>query len=159
MGCDKAWIGHHVRARLDIGAVGIGARQIFLHQAHPLQCHALRHWVVMRRAEGFQTMCKGIHTGPCGNGTRHPDRQFGVADDHGWQDFGVEDDFLFVADGIGDDRRATDFGPGSGRRRYGDNGGDAVGVRAGPPVVDILEIPDRSGLACHEGHELAKVEA
>jgi hypothetical protein len=38
-------------------------------------------------------------------------------------------------------------------------GCDAVGIGAGPPVADILEIPDRPGLAGHEGDHLAQIEA
>ena len=38
-------------------------------------------------------------------------------------------------------------------------GQDAGRIGAGPPVADILEIPDRPGLAGHEGDELAGIEA
>jgi hypothetical protein len=36
--------------------------------------------------------------------------------------------------------------------------GDRVGIGAGPPVADVLEIPDRAGLPGHEGDHLGKVE-
>jgi hypothetical protein len=37
-------------------------------------------------------------------------------------------------------------------------GRDALGVGAGPPVADILEIPHRARLAGHEGDDLARIE-
>ena len=33
-----------------------------------------------------------------------------------------------------------------------------IGIGAGPPVADILEIPDRAGLASHEGNHLAQIK-
>ena len=33
-----------------------------------------------------------------------------------------------------------------------------AGIGAGPPIADVLEVPERAGLARHEGHDLARVE-
>ena len=70
----------------------------------------------------------------------------------------VEDDLLGVGRVVGEDGGAADLGAGAGGGRHGDDRRDAVGVGPRPPVADVLEVPDRPGLAGHEGDELADVE-
>ena len=59
---------------------------------------------------------------------------------------------------VSDDAGTPDLGPGACGRRHRDDRGDGVSICTGPPVADILEIPDRPGLASHESHHLPKVE-
>ena len=149
---------HHVGARFDIGAVGIGARQILFHKPHPLQRNTLGHRMIMGRGKRLDAMGKGIQPRTRRDEFRHPDRQFRVTDHGGGQDLGMKDDLLHMGLGIGDHASAPHFraGPGGGRHR--DDRRDGIGIGAGPPVADILEIPDRSGLPGHEGHHLAQVQ-
>src|SRR5204863_268336 len=44
-------------------------------------------------------------------------------------------------------------------RRYRNDRCNGGGIGAGPPIADILEIPERPGLAGHEGHGLGGVQA
>ena len=67
-------------------------------------------------------------------------------------------------DGDGDDEArehagAADFRTGAGGGWYRDDRRNACCVSAGPPVADILEIPDRPLLARHEGDGFSEVEA
>ena len=72
---------------------------------------------------------------------------------------GMEDHLLGVGRLVGDDAGAAHFRAGTGRGRHRDDGEDALGVGAGPPVADILEIPHRPGLAGHEGDDLGHVSS
>jgi hypothetical protein len=54
---------------------------------------------------------------------------------------------------------AADFRAGPGRRRHGDDRRDLVGVRARPPIADILEIPQWAALPGRKRDDLARVEA
>ena len=124
--------------------------------------------LLARQADGHPAIGQIPHQHPQGRSgnharvddvRRHADSQFRVGNDDAWQHLGVEDDLLLMAFGIGDDAGAPHFrsSPGGGWNR--DDGRDRVGIGAGPPVADILEIPDRAGLARHEGDHLAEVEA
>ena len=112
----------------------------------------------MRAAIGLDTMGEGVKTGSRGDEFRHADRQFRIGDHDAWQHFRMEDDLLHMCLRVGDDAGTPDLGPGAGGRRHRDDRGDGVGIGTGPPVADILEIPDRPGLAGHESHHLSKVE-
>ena len=59
------------------------------------------------------------------------------------QHFRMEDNLLGVGGLVGDNTGAANFRGGSSRRRYGDNRRDPGRIGAGPPVTDILKIPDR----------------
>jgi hypothetical protein len=76
-------------------------------------------------------------------------------DDHLGHHQRMEDHLLGVRRLVGDDAGAADFRAGARRGRHRDDREDALGVGAGPPVADILEIPHRPGLAGHEGDDLA----
>ena len=89
---------------------------------------------------------------------RHTNRQFGVANYGRRQHFRMKDDLLLFRFGIGDDACAADLGPRTCRRRNGDIGVDRVRIGTCPPVVNILKIPDRAGLAGHESNHLAQVQ-
>jgi hypothetical protein len=136
-----------ISARASMLVPSVGAGQVFLDEAHALKRDALAHRVEVRRAIGFQAMREGVHAGAGGDLRRHADGQFRIGDDHRGQHFRMEDDLLHMRFGIGDDAGAADFRAGAGRRRHGDDRRDAVGIGAGPPVADILEIPDRARLA------------
>ena len=112
----------------------------------------------MRAAIGLDTMGKGVEPGSRGDVFRHANRQFGIGDHDAWQHLRMEDDLLHMCLRVGDDAGTPDLGPGAGGCRYRDDRGDGVGIGTGPPVADILEIPDRPGLAGHEGNHLSKVE-
>ena len=150
---------HHVGAGLEVGAIGIGTRQVLLDQPHPLERDTLAHRVVMRAGEGLDTMGKGIKPGAGGNRFWHAHGQLGIANHHAGQHLGVEDDLFRVGLGIGDDAGAAHLRAGAGSGRHGDDRCDHIGVGAGPPVANILEIPHRAGLARHEGDHFPKVEA
>ena len=66
--------------------------------------------------------------------------------------------FLVCVALVGDDAGAADLGAGAGGGRHRDDRRDAGGIGARPPVADVLEIPQRPGLAGHEGDQLAGVE-
>ena len=151
--------GHHLTARLDIRAVGIGAGQVVLDQPHPFQRDPRAHRVEMRRAVSLEAMGEGIHPGACSDRLWHSHGQFRVADHDRGQDFRVEDDLLLMRDRIGQDRGAAHFGAGPCRGRNSHDGCYGGRVGAGPPVADILVIPDGPGLPRHEGHGLAQIKA
>ena len=150
---------HHIRARLDVAAVLIGAGQVVDHQLHPFKGDALRHGVIMRAAEGFDTMGKGIKAGARRDCRRHANGQFWIADHHRRQNLGVKDDLLFGGFGVGDDAGAAHLGSGARGGGHGDDGRDCVCIGAGPPIADILKIPNRTGLTRHKGDHLTKVQA
>ena len=150
---------HHMGARLYVIRRRISTRQIVDHKAHALKRDALRHGVIMRAAEGLDAMRKGIKAGAGGDEIRHADRQFGIGDDDAWQHFRVEDNLLHMRLRIGDNAGPPNLGPGTGGCRHGDDRGDGVSIGAGPPVADILEIPDRPCLTGHKGNHLAKIKS
>ena len=136
-----------------------GPHQGVGHQAHAFHGDALGHGVKTGGAVGFQAVRKRIHAGAGGDFGRHADAQGRVADDHARHHFRVEDDAFGVGALVDDHRRTAHLGAGTRRGRHRDDRGDAAFVGAGPVVADVFEIPDRSGLAAHEGDELAHVQA
>ncbi|OYX01240.1 MAG: hypothetical protein B7Z15_19740 [Rhizobiales bacterium 32-66-8] len=103
-------------------------------------------------------MGQRIHAGADGDEFGHADGKFGIGNHHLGHHQRVED-YLFSMGGlVGDDAGAADFRAGAGRGRHGDDGENALGIGAGPPVADILEIPHWPCLAGHEGDDLADIE-
>ena len=113
----------------------------------------------MRARERLDAVREGIEPRAGGDGLRHADRQFGITDNHAGQHLGMEDDLLFPGLRIGDHRSPPDLGSGPRRRRHGDDRIDPCRIGPRPPVADILEIPDRTRLAGHEGQRLCQIEA
>ena len=150
---------HHVRARLEVVAVGDSLRQILEHEAHALDGDAFGHRMIARRAIGFEAMGERVHAGARGDEGRHADGQFRIADDHARHHLGVKDHLLGLRRLLGDDAGAADLRARSRRGRHGNHRGDLVGVGARPPIADILEIPERPRLPGHEGDDLAGIEA
>src|SRR6185295_7751136 len=70
----------------------------------------------------------------------------------------MEDDFLGVRGLVGDYAGSADLAARAGRGRNRDDGCNALGPGTLPPVADILEIPERTVLAGHEGNDLAAVQ-
>jgi hypothetical protein len=70
----------------------------------------------------------------------------------------MEDDLLLVRGLVDHHAGAADLRSGTGSGRHGDHRCDAAALGAGPPVADVLEIPQRPGLAGHEGDHLAGIE-
>ena len=149
---------HHVAARLQVAAVGVGAAQVLVDEAHPLQRDALAHGVVEGRAVGLQAVGQGVHPRARRDRLRHADGELGIGDHHHGQHLGVEDDLLHPRLGVGDDAGAPNLGPGARGGGNGDGGRDGVRIGAGPPVAHVLEVPDRAGLAGHEGDHLAQIQ-
>ena len=89
---------------------------------------------------------------------RQPDGQLRIGNDDARHHLRVEDDFLLVSLLVEDDPGPADFGAGAGGGRHGNHRRNAGGIRAGPPVADVLEIPQRARLSRHEGHDLAGIE-
>ncbi|MNI86040.1 hypothetical protein D3C73_1430950 [compost metagenome] len=71
----------------------------------------------------------------------------------------MEDNAFGVGSIVDDHRRTAHFGARTRGGRHRDDRGDAAFIGAGPVVADVFEIPDRTGLATHEGDELAHVQA
>ena len=67
--------------------------------------------------------------------------------------------FLVFGRLVEDDRGAAHLRAGAGGGRHRDDRRDAVRVGPLPVVADVLEVPDRLGLAGHEGDGLAGVQA
>ena len=149
---------HHVRARLEVVAVGDRLRQILEDEPHALDRDAVGHRMVARRAIGFEAMGERVHAGAGGDEGRHADGELRIADHHARHHLRMEDHLLGVRRLVGDDAGAADLGAGAGRGRHGDDRRDPVGVGARPPVADILEIPERPRLPGHEGDDLAGIE-
>jgi hypothetical protein len=70
----------------------------------------------------------------------------------------MEDHLLGVRGLMREHAGAADFRAGAGRGRHRDDRRDGLGIGAGPPVADILEIPHGAGLAGLEGDQLAEVQ-
>jgi hypothetical protein len=87
---------HHVRARLDVVAVGVPWAG-FPGQPDAFDRNAVGHRVVARRAIGLEAVRERVHAGPRRDEGRHADRQFGVGNDDLRQHQGVEDHLLGVA--------------------------------------------------------------
>jgi hypothetical protein len=104
-------------------------------------------------------MGEGVQPGAGGDRLGHADGQFGVADHHGGQHLGVEDDLLLMrlSELVSTEARPTSE-PVPAVVGTATMGWIAVGVGAGPPVADILEIPDRARLPGHEGQRLGQIE-
>jgi hypothetical protein len=107
---------------------------------------------------GFEAMHESIDACRRRDSARQPDGQLCVGDHHARHHLRMENDFFLVSLLVEDDARPANLGPGARRRRDRDDGRDAGRIGPGPPVADILEIPERSGLARHEGHSLAGIE-
>ncbi len=150
--------GQHVGARFDVPAVRVGPRQVAMDEPHALQGNAIRQRMKSRRAVGFETMHEGVDARGGGDSGRQPHGQFRVGNDHPRHHLRMENDFLLMRLFIEDDAGAADLRARARGGRHRDHGGDAGGVRAGPPVADVLEIPQRASLARHEGHDLAGVQ-
>jgi hypothetical protein len=101
---------------------------------------------------------KGVDAGGGRDGTRQSDGQFGIQNDDARHHLWVKNDFLLMRFLVEDDAGPADLGAGARGRRDCHDGSDAGGVSAGPPVADILEVPQRAGLSRHEGHDFAGVE-
>ena len=76
----------------------------------------------------------------------------------GGQHLRVEDDLLHPLGLVEDHTGAADLRAGPGGRRHRDDGRDPGGIGPRPPIRLVLEIPQRPGLARHEGDHLADVE-
>ena len=87
-----------------------------------------------------------------------PDRELGIRDDDARHHLRMKDDLLLVRLLVEDDAGAPHFAAGAGRGRHGNDGRDALRIRARPPVADVLEIPQRPRLPRHEGDDLAGIE-
>ena len=149
---------HHMRARLEIVPIGHGLRQILENEPHALDRDAVCHRVIAHGAIGFETMGERIHAGPGGDGGRHAGGELGVADHHARHHLGVKDHLLGLRRFLRDNAGAADFRAGPCRGRHGDDRCDPVRIGAGPPIADILEIPERPGLSGHEGNDLSRIE-
>ena len=103
-------------------------------------------------------MDEGVDAGRRGHRARQTDGQFRVGNDDARHHLRMEDDFFLVRLFVEDDAGPADFRAGARRGRHRDDRRDAGGIRPGPPVADVLEIPQRAGLPRHEGHHLAGVE-
>ena len=103
-------------------------------------------------------MDKRIHAGSRSDKWRHTNRQFGVGDHNRRQYSGMKNDLFDVALTVDDDAGSTDLRPRACGRWYGDDGGNPIGIRAFPPVTNILEVPHRPGLTGHEGQQFTQVQ-
>ena len=148
----------HIGPRFKVGAVRDGARQIGLDDPHAFERDAVGERMKRVDAIGLKAMGERVHAGRHGQERRQPDAEFGIFDRHFRHHGGMEDDLLLVRRLIGDDAGATDLRAGASRRRHGDDRRDPVRIGAGPPVADILEIPDRPRLRRHEGDAFADIE-
>ena len=72
--------GQHLRARLDVAAVGAGARQVALDQPHAFECDAVGERMEARCAERLEAMDEGVDAGGRGHGARQPDGQLRIAE-------------------------------------------------------------------------------
>ncbi len=150
--------GHHVTARLQVVRAFVGPGQVLFDQAHPLQGNALAHGMIVRRTEGLQAVGESVHAGSRGDRRRHAHGQLRVADHHDRQHLGMEDDLLFMGRGINEHGRTPDLGARSGRRRHGNRRRNGIGIGAGPPIPDILEIPYGPRLSGHECDRLPQIQ-
>jgi hypothetical protein len=85
-------------------------------------------------------------------------RQLRIENDGAGKHLRVEDDLLGFALLVKDHAGPADLGAGAGSGWDGDDRGDAGGIGAGPPIADVLEVPERASLARHEGDDLPHVE-
>ena len=88
--------GQHARACLDVGAVLIGAGQIFLDEAQAFERDAVRKRMKTRRAISLETMGERVEARGRGEEGRQADRGLGVGDDDPRQHERVEDDLLLM---------------------------------------------------------------
>ena len=149
---------HHVRARFDILAVLVGARQVFGDQLHALQRDAVGLRMVTGGAEGFEAMHERIDAGRRRDMRRQADGEFGIRDDQRRHDLRMENQFLFVAVFMHHDGAAADFRPRARCRRHGDHGGHAGFNHAQVIVALVHEIPQRARLADHQGDGLCRIK-
>ena len=132
--------------------------EIVLDQPHAFDRDAVGERMVARRAIGFETMRKRIHACAAvilgGMPTVSSGSQIAIFGSMaGWKMIFL----VWVASSVMTPARPTSEPvPGSGGHR--DDRRDAVGIRARPPVADVLEVPDRPGLPGHERDQLADIE-
>ncbi len=150
--------GQHVRPRLEVPAVGNRARQVLLDQPRSLERHAVGVRMVRGHAVGLEIVRQRVHAGRRRDMRRQPESKLGIADDDARHHLGVEENLFGVRRLVGDDGGAADLGAGAGGGRHGDDGQDPIGIGAGPPIADVLEVPHRPRLAGHQGDDLAGIE-
>ena len=124
----------------------------------PFERDAVGERMKPRRAEGLEAVYEGIDAGGSGHGGRQTHGELRIGDDDPRHHLRVKDDLLLMRLLVEDDARPADFGAGACGGGHCDHRGDAGGVRAGPPIADVLEIPQRPRLSRHEGDDLARIE-
>jgi hypothetical protein len=148
----------HMAARLEIVGVGEGALQPASDQPHPFGGDAVGKGVEAGCAIGLEAVGQGVHAGGGGDVGREADGELGIENHqtrhHPW----VEDDLLHARRFVEDHPGAADFRSGSGRGWHRDHRGDPAFVGPSPPILLVLEIPERPILSRHEGDHLADVE-
>ena len=147
----------HLRARLEIGAVGAGARQVGRDQPHAFESDAVGERVKAGRAKCLEAVHEGVHAGRGGHRPRQADRQLRIQDHDSRHHLRVEDNFLLVRGLVENYAGPTNFRASAGRGRDRHDRGDAGGIRACPPITNIFEVPQRSCLAGHERDHFAGV--
>ncbi len=70
----------------------------------------------------------------------------------------MKDDFLGVGRFVGQNACTANFRSGARSGWHGDDWGNGLAVRTGPPVAYVFKIPDRPCLSCLKGNQLAKVQ-
>ena len=135
-----------------------GARQVGLDEAHAFERDAVRQRMEARRAEGLEAMHEGIEARGRGDLRRQSDRELRIRDHDARHHLRMEDDLLLMRLLVEDDAGAADFAARAGGGRHRDDRRDALGIRARPPVADVLEVPQRPRLPRHERDDLAGIE-
>ncbi|MNS82779.1 hypothetical protein D3C72_1165330 [compost metagenome] len=148
----------HLLTRLQVGPVRDRPGQVFLDQAHALECDAGCHGMEERRAIGLEVVRQRIHAGGGGDSRRQSDGELGVQDHDGRQHARMENDALNLRGLVGDDGRAPYFRTRPRRRRHGHHGRHAGHVHAQVVVADIFEVPQGPVLARHQGDGLCGVQ-
>src|SRR5258708_21542705 len=138
--------GEHVRAGFDVRAVGTGAREVAMDEPHALEGDPIGERMKSWRAEGLEAVDEGVDAGGRGHRTRQPDGQFRVGYDDARHHLRVEDDLLLVRFLVENDAGAAHFRARARGGRDGDDRRDAGGVRARPPVADLLDNPPPGSL-------------
>ena len=110
------------------------------------------------RADCLKRVRERIEAGADGEHPWQADGEFGVGDDGDRQHLRVEDDPLAVGALVDHHASSPDLAAGARRRRDRNHGSDRIGIGTGPPVTDVLEVPERAGLPGVKGDDLADVE-
>ena len=132
---------HHMRARREVAAVADRDAQIFMNQTRPLDSDAIGHRVIARRAIGFEAMRQRIHPRAGRQTRRQAGGQHRIGDDDPGHHQRMENHLLRMRRAVGDHTGAPRLRTGARRGGHGDDRGNGVRVRTGPPIPDILEIP------------------